>query len=449
MPKIKKNIYSIFALLLLVFPELTAQNQKPAFNFDFSARYRFEAWNGMNAKNFGDESPDGQGNLNDNLLYQRIITGFTWNPNTNITVSAHLQDSRAYGWSLQNSQYPDAFRVGGKNAEQPSYIMNPGEEFFDIYDVFFEYRQLLKNVSAKLGRQKIFFGDNHIFGPGSWGNTGRWTWDALRLTWQKNSHSMDVFIGGTKIHDPRKTALPFTQTEYFGAGFYGHFKLTASVVAEPFLALKRPGSAEFIRDQNIKRNWWGTRIYSVQSGGLILDGTIARQFGFENGKPIDAWGFFAKAGYQFQNCWAKPILSVRETYATGGKSSGSVIRTFDPAFGASDKYYGWMNIAKWSNLDDREIVLEIFPVNEMWVELKYNRFYIPEPADFKLLSNMKLKEGENHLGDEFDVFFRWQFSSNWQFVGAFGHFRRGSLQLIHNQPAKNASWLALQMLFTL
>jgi len=87
---------------------------------------------------------------------------------------------------------------------------------------------------------------------------------------------------------------------------------------------------------------------------LILDGTLARQFGSENGKTIDAWGFFAKTGYQFQTVWAKPIVSIRETYATGSKNSESVIRTFDQVLGASDKYYGWMNIAKWSNMDDRQ-----------------------------------------------------------------------------------------------
>lgn len=449
MPEIKKNSYLFFALLLLGCPAIPAQNHFSTIKFDFSARYRFEAWNGMNAKNYGDKSPDGLGNLNDNLVYQRIIAGFTWNPNSSITVSGHMQDSRAYGWSLRNSLQPEVFRTGEKNEGGPSYIMNPGEEFFEIYDVFVEYRQLLKNVTAKLGRQKIFFGDNHIFGPGEWGNTGRWTWDALRLTWKKNSYSADVFAGGTKIHHPHKTYLPFTQTEYFGGGFYGHFQLPANIVAEPFLVFKRQGSAAFIRDQNIKRNWWGARFYSIRDGGLILDGTIVRQFGSENGKPIDGWGFFAKAGYQLQTVWAKPILSIRETYATGGKNSESTIRTFDPVFGASDKYYGWMNIAKWSNLDDREIVLEIFPVNEMWVEMKYNRFYIPEPADFKLLNNMKLLAGENHLGDEFDVFMRWQYNSRWQFVGAFGYFWPGNLQPINNQPANNASWLAFQVLLTL
>ena len=55
--------------------------------------------------------------------------------------------------------------------------------------------------------------------------------------------------------------------------------------------------------------------------------------------------------------------------------------TFEPAYGAQDKYYGWMNITTWTNLDDREIVLELFPVKNMWVEIKYNRFYIPVADD--------------------------------------------------------------------
>ena len=87
--------------------------------------------------------------------------------------------------------------------------MNPNEEFFEIYDAYVEYDQLLKDLSVKLGRQKIFYGDSRIFGPGEWGNTGRWTWDALKVSYKKGENFIDVFAGGTKIHDPVKISIPF------------------------------------------------------------------------------------------------------------------------------------------------------------------------------------------------------------------------------------------------
>ena len=109
-----------------------------------------------------------------------------------------------------------------------------------------------------------------------------------------------------------------------------------------------------------------------------------------------------------------PLSVYRESYASGGKKTMTEIHTFEPAYGANDKYYGRMNITSWSNLDDREIVLELFPVKRMWVELKYNRFYIPVPDDVTLLNTMKLEPGKHHLGDELDVFIRYQVLKHWQ-----------------------------------
>ncbi|NCC74529.1 MAG: hypothetical protein EOM06_14200 [Sphingobacteriia bacterium] len=150
-------------------------------------RERVELWNGMNAKNYGD--PDGVGNLNDYFLLQRVIAGLTYSPNNKITISAHLQDSRAFGWSLRNVKYPDLFKIRESNTETPCYTRNPNEEFFEIHDLFFEFKGLLlDSLAIKAGRQKISFGDKRIFGPGDWGNTGNWTWDAVKFSYSNNDN---------------------------------------------------------------------------------------------------------------------------------------------------------------------------------------------------------------------------------------------------------------------
>jgi len=128
----------------------------------------------MNAKNYGDNSQDAPGNLNDIILIQRIIPGITYR-DQKITAAIHIQDSRAFGWSLRENKYPDLFKIRQTGTESPSYTMNSHEEYFEIYDLYVEYKQLMKNLSVKIGCQKIFYGDNRIFGPGEWGNKGRWT----------------------------------------------------------------------------------------------------------------------------------------------------------------------------------------------------------------------------------------------------------------------------------
>ncbi|GEM_PF-7107186 len=116
---------------MVVTTNLFGQDDSSTIFFDASLRERFESWDGMNAKNYQD--PNGVGNLNDNILFQRVIAGFQYTPNDEITISAHLQDSRAFGWSLRDSKYPDLFKIRAPNTEVPYYIRNPNEEFFEIH----------------------------------------------------------------------------------------------------------------------------------------------------------------------------------------------------------------------------------------------------------------------------------------------------------------------------
>jgi hypothetical protein len=444
----KRLITQGFFLIMFVLP-LYSQEDNQGLRFDLSVRYRLELWNGMNAKNYGNDAPEGIGSLNDKILLQRIIPGFTYS-SKNFTAGFHIQDSRAFGWSLQDKDYPDLFKIRKTGTESPFYTMNPKEEFFEIYDLYVEYKNLFKNITVKAGRQKIFYGDYRIFGPGDWGNTGRWTWDAVKISYKKGENFIDVFGGGTKIHDPHKISLPFTNTEYWGGGLYSHFRVTDWLNAEPFYSHKSQGSAEYVNTLSINRNWGGIRLVSPEKQDLIYDFLYASEFGRENGKRINAYGYFTKAGYRFASLFSTPILSLRYTYASGGKKSDDVIRTFDPAFGASDKYYGWMNIVQWSNLSDPEIVLELFPLKKkMWIEIKYNRFYIPVPDDVTILNTIKILSGKHHLGDETDIFVRYQPYKKWQFTAAVGYFRPGDIEQINFKDPEDSFWFGLQILFNL
>ncbi|MFA5974189.1 MAG: alginate export family protein [Lentimicrobiaceae bacterium] len=443
------NRYITILIFIVAFLNGNAQSDSAKIKFDASVRYRFESWNGMNARNYGNDGSGGIGKLHDNILYQRIIAGLTCKPFSKFSVVAHLQDSRAFGWSLRNSQYPDLFKVRKSGTQEPYYIMNPNEEYFEIYDAYTEYQNVLPGLSVKIGRQKIFYGDNHLFGPGDWGNTGRWTWDAVKVSYKRGDNFVDVFAGGTKIHNPEKISIPFSQTEFWGGGMYAHLYIPNVLNIEPFYAYKTEGSADYANTLDFNRHWIGIRLFNNDFQHWVFDATAVKEFGNENNKTINAYGLFAKFGYQFHFLPFKPILSIRESYASGGKKTDDKIHTFDPAYGASDKFYGWMNITTWSNLDDREIALELFPVKKMWVEIKYNLFYIPVPDDFTLLNTMKLESGKNHLGDEFDIFIRYQVLKHFQLTGAFGYFNPGELQPINNSPPKPSTWFSTQILFTL
>lgn len=420
-------------------------NDSCKLHFDITLRERFELWDGMNAKNYG--NPDGVGSLHDKILFQRVVAGFTFKPSGKIDIAAHIQDSRAFGWSLRNSEYPELFRVKKKNTIEPYYTMNPNEEFFEIYDLYIRMNGIFKNISLKVGRQKIAFGNNRLFGPGEWGNTGRWTWDAVRASYKKGNNTIDAFGGGTKIHDPSMVSIPFTQTEHWGGGVYAHVNFPRSFAIEPFYAIKTQGSTYYIRTLNFTRHWVGARTISKETNPLAFDFTLSYEFGHDNGKSIHAYGVIGLLGYRFLYIPAKPTFGIRETYASGGTNSDAQVHTFDPAFGAKDSYYERMNITSWSNLDDRELILFLSPFKEVKLELNYHRFYVPEPTDAIWLSTLKLQPGKHHLGDKFNIYASYSPGKHLQMVGVFGYFWAGDVEPINGIPAKSSSWLAIQVLY--
>lgn len=406
---------------------------------DGSLRYRFEHWNNMNIKNYADDRPTALGKLDDNLLYQRLIIGLTAK-HRKLSASLHVQDSRAFGWSLRNAKYPKLFQIGDASGH---YTMNPSEEFFEIYDANVEVRDILPHLDLKIGRQKISCADYRIFGPGDWGNTGRWNWDAVKLSYQKKNMSFDTWAGGTKIQDPLKTYMPFTHTEFYGAGFYGTYNNRHKTSFEGYAAYKRQGSADYIKNQQINLYWTGVRIASGDSIPVVCEINAVKQFGSYNQVASAAWGLFLKAGYRL-NLPLNPVITARYSYASGNKPGTPVNESFDPVFGAGDKYYGWMNLVKWTNLDDREIVLELSPFKNLNIELKNNQFYIPAPENVTINGTLRLLKDKHYLGEEWDIFCKYKYSGKWQFVLASGVFTPKDVEHINNKQPGNAFWVGIQ-----
>ena len=398
----------------------------------------------MNVKNYGDNSDNSIGEINDNLLLQRIVAGVKYKFTDNILLSAHIQDSRAFDWSLRQSEYPDLFKIHSNESPSPYYIKNPNEEFLELHDLYIYYNNIVENFSIRAGRQKISFGDTRIFGRGEWGNSGRWEWDALKLTYSNGLNSCNIWAGGTKINDPNQTNIPFTNTEYFGIGSYNTMILFDDTKIEPFFTTKWQGSADYIKEQNINHYWLGARLVDSNYYNFDYDLTVVKQFGNDNGKEIDAVGIASRIGYKAIDIPWTPLLSLRYVYASGGDTQNK-INTFDPVYGSRDKYYGRMNLVTWSNLSDFEIALELFPFEIMWVELKYNYLSIPNPENFSFGKNLLLLPGKRHLGDELDFWIEFKALDELELVLASGYFIPSDVKEIIDKPASEASWIAFQL----
>ena len=66
----------------------------------------------------------------------------------------------------------------------------------DIRQAYFEWKKIGgSHLDLKVGRQQISYGDQRIFGPGLWGNTGRYAWDAAMLQVDTSRAWVDAWVG--------------------------------------------------------------------------------------------------------------------------------------------------------------------------------------------------------------------------------------------------------------
>lgn len=126
------------------------------------------------------------GTQNDFLL-SRLRLEIELNLTKNLKIHTQIQDAEVLGSSFSDRD----FRGGN----------NPFHNPFDINQLYIEY-QATEKFGIKLGRQSISFGDRRIFGPGDWGNTGSYAWDAIRAIYKSEVIESNLIAGRYIIHDP-------------------------------------------------------------------------------------------------------------------------------------------------------------------------------------------------------------------------------------------------------
>jgi hypothetical protein len=93
-------------------------------------------------------------------------------------------------------QFRDAHTLGTRLRREDFSKSDPMEDIADIRQAFFEWKKIGgSHLDLKVGRQPISYGDRRIFGPGLWGNTGRYAWDAAMLKVDTSRAWADAWVG--------------------------------------------------------------------------------------------------------------------------------------------------------------------------------------------------------------------------------------------------------------
>lgn len=390
-------------------------------------RIRGELQDEFNVKNFG------TGKIEDFLLSRlRLETDVRFIQQARLHVQ--LQDARVLGSSFSDQDF--------------AHGNNPFHDPLDINQAYLEC-QPIKSLKLKIGRQAISFRDRRIFGPGDWGNTGRYAWDAaiIKLTnhWLESNWIAGRFI----LHDPDRWPNQWADgpTGFASYNSINHLPFLLDV----FYVFKYD-------DRGISSGENGKGNLGSHSLGFWLDDkwqgweysiTAVGQLGKWGSDDIRAYGMATSLGYQWQTHW-QPLLKAQCIIGSGDRNPGDGIHgTFDGVFGGADTdLYGWMNMFFWQNLQEYRLDLKLTPQKAISLKGEYHYFMLDQSRDAwyfpgKAVRRDKTGLSGRELGQEIDVTARIKISKYLELLAGSSLFVPGKfVQQTGKSP--QASWYFLE-----
>lgn len=418
------------------------ENEKLVFSFQY--RGRFDIYDGVNKLAYGDDSIDAKGNVrgesDDTIYLQQIIAGVTYNASDDWTLKASMYDARSWGSSLDANDFT---KNPGTSDE---YVMSFYDDHLELFETYIRRHNLFnKNLTFTLGRQQLGYGDRRIFGPGKWGNTMGWLWDASHLSYKEDKNFLDVWYGQTRTKEPNDFSIKHKH-RFQGIGLYSHFE-HSSVKIEPFFAWRNSLYHDVTPEQDYY--YAGARVFDL-TPGFIYDMTGVKQFGSSGEKDADAYAYVVKGGYKYDNKY-KPTFTLGYVYASGDKNpNDNKMGTFTAPFGANDGlHYGRMDVMFWANMYDVQAKFSIVPMSKMKLQLEYHHFNLADANDKWYLFGYKNKPGNSytHVGNETDIILKYQMSKNISFLGIFAYMNSGEFITENNVAQNNTSKTFLQFIY--
>ena len=403
----------------------------------FDLRERMESWNGFNKKAYGDASIDAKGNKvgksDDVILLQRVMAGVEYKTQ-NVEYSLIMYDAREWGSSLSKDDF-----IKNKNTPY-AYMQNPYVEHFELYDASLTFKSLanINNLSFKIGRQDIVYGDKRIIGPGGWGNSIGWLWDAGRFSYKFDGNFIDAWYGQTRTKDPDKFSM-FEKHQYEGAVVYSHFQTRAKGAIEPFYVYKHSLIPKLSSGEKSYKymNYMGTRLYEKDYKGFIYDMTYVYESAKDGSKQINDYAYVVKGGYQLKQMQAKPKIMLGRVYAS---------KDFTTPFGSTDgTHYGRMDLMSWSNMQDNQIALYLYPTSKIDTKFTYHDFSLADANGKWAYYGYTNKSGyhDKKLGDEVDAELFYKPTEKIKISCIYAYFKAGPF-VKHSVANNSAQHLFLQ-----
>lgn len=400
-------------------PDKSSQGD-PVFSIGGDLRLRFESLENFNIKQTLHDQ--------DTYFLERFRLNFTLQSKHGIQALVQFQDAHSIDAKLENKDFKGS---------------SPFNNDLDLRQASIQWKKIKRSpFGFKVGRQAISYRDNRVFGPGEWGNVGRYTWDAAVFKYEDSHVSLDAFYAKRLFYRPSK----FLDDHYP----YDVYAVYAQLKKWPFNAdlfyvcKDNENDEDKFNERYMKEQRHTIGIYLQRTivlcekkCSLNCSGLYACQTGrYPNkDKNISASGAFASLGLDL-NLFVPQSFSVRYSYGSGDRDANDDnVQTFDGIFGAIDLYYGRMNLFSWMNIKDCQLTYELKSGRGFKLITEYHWFYVDEKSDAWYYGTGKPARtgpqvsaaGSDFLGRELDVFVVYKATKSLEFQTGYCRFSPGDV----------------------
>lgn len=382
-----------------------------------------------------------------------------------------------FPWLRAYGQLQSSIEVG-RRPNDPGVFGAEGDDYIDLYQGWIEFANYSEfPLGLKLGRQLFNYGDQRLVGSFDWNNLGR-TFDAARLRYQTDKLWVEAFAASVVVVE-KSTFNTSDLFNWDGTGrnqvFSGIYMSTKYLPAHtvdlyafllnqangnvsnfgPTLSIPPAGSQGGNPNSRMDFVTLGTRFNNdpVKMNGLVYDGEFAVQVGQLAGLDLAAFAAHVGLGYEAPLPWEPKIL-LQYNYASGDSNpSDSRTTTFQNLFPTNHKFYGYMDLFSWQNIQNPSITLSAKPHKSLIVAADLQMFWLATTNDAWYRANGVTRarpitpSANPYVGSEIDLHFTWQ-ATKWASVhGGYSWFLPGAY-VRDTGPASSANFFYLQTSFT-
>ena len=337
------------------------------------------------------------------MVQQWARLGFNYSISPDVTFFLQAQHSKNWGVA-QNVDSPLATsNRGGTDANATSGTLFARQAFMLVRNF------LVPNLTVKVGRQLVVWGNHRMFGHFDWNNVG-WTHDGITTNY-KLSKTATLQVGWLRTQEGDCRTV--TSGNCIGPSQVGGVAATsdadiiyvrapmkiAGLVLEPTYIWHSSGTGAAggtnARPSDQSRHTLGGRaVKKFNAGSARVDATMEGYYQFGeiantsrgsdacSGRCLDieAWAFHIDGGLTLPVPMA-PRLSAEYNTASGEVAGDGKFGGFDQMYPTNHIHFGYMDRMSWKNMNHLAFGLQLRPNADSHFEVTGHLFSLKETTD--------------------------------------------------------------------